>query len=58
MIIVKKANTSLEDFNLNGSIIQNPYKAFMPYWKEDTSSFFEYMKSNGLEYNFGAENRF
>ena len=58
MIIVKKANTSLEDFNLNGSIIQNPYKAFMPYWKGDTSSFFEYMKSNGLEYNFRAENIF
>ena len=58
MIIVKKANTSLEDFNLNGSIIQNPYKAFMPYWKGDTSSFFEYMKLNGLEYNFRAENIF
>ena len=58
MIIVKKANTSLEDFNLNGSIIQNPYKAFMPYWKGDTSSFFEYIKSNELEYNFRAENIF
>ena len=30
----------------------------MPYWKGDTSSFFEYMKSNGLEYNFRAENIF
>ena len=58
MILVKKANTSLEDFNLNGSIIQNPYKAFMPYWRGDTSSFFGYMKSNELEYNFRADNIF
>lgn len=56
MILVKKAIAYPDDFNLAGSIIQNPYKVFMPYWKGDVGSFFEYMKANGLEYNFKADN--
>lgn len=56
MILVKKAIAYPDDFNIAGSIIQNPYKVFMAYWKGDVGSFFEYMKANGLEYNFKADN--
>ena len=56
MILVKKAIAYSDDFNLAGSTIQNPYKVFMPYWKGNIGSFFEYMKTNELEYNFKADN--